>query len=258
MPPPIALQLYTLREELGPVEGNRLAVQSQLDYIAHCGYVGVETAGIPAGLTAAELAQMCAAAGLTICSAHVPLPGSDDVNAVLDEAEALGVSRIASGYLPPQQYATLDGIHEAADLFNAAHAAAAERGLAFGVHNHWWEFETHNGRSPYHILRERLHPDIFFEIDVYWVQTAGVDPAKIIAECGARAPLLHIKDGPATQKADMTAVGAGNVDIPAVINAGAGHTEWLIVELDRHDGDMRTAVRHSIDYLTREGLGRGR
>ena len=42
-----------------------------------------------------------------------------------------------------------------------------------------------------------------------------------------------------------------------IFQAGAEHTEWLIVELDRCATDMVEAVQSSYDYLVGEGLARG-
>jgi len=98
---------------------------------------------------------------------------------------------------------------------------------------------------------------VFFEVDVYWVQTAGQNPAEIVRRLGARAPLLHIKDGPCQIESPMTALGEGVVDLPEVVAAGAGSTEWLVVELDRCATDMIEAVRKSYHYLIGKGLGRG-
>jgi hypothetical protein len=55
----------------------------------------------------------------------------------------------------------------------------------------------------------------------------------------------------------MTALGEGVVDIPGVIAAGAGSTEWLVVELDRCATDMMEAVNKSYKYLIAKGLARG-
>jgi hypothetical protein len=41
----------------------------------------------------------------------------------------------------------------------------------------------------------------------------------------------------------MTALGTGNMDIPAIVAAGGEHTQWLFVELDRCATDMMTAVQ---------------
>jgi sugar phosphate isomerase/epimerase len=95
-------------------------------------------------------------------------------------------------------------------------------------------------------------------VDTYWVKVAGHDPAAVLRQLGNRAPLLHIKDGPAdgTQSA-MTAVGAGVLDWQAIIPAGSA-AEWLIVELDRCDTDMLQAVADSYTYLTQKGYAHGR
>jgi hypothetical protein len=55
----------------------------------------------------------------------------------------------------------------------------------------------------------------------------------------------------------MTALGEGVVDIPGVVAAGAGSTEWLVVELDRCDSDITEAVRKSYRYLVETGLAHG-
>ena len=86
-----------------------------------------------------------------------------------------------------------------------------------------------NGRLAIDILRE-TRPSIQFELDTYWIQVAGQNPAAVVAEFGKQA-LLHIKDGPATRDGDMVAAGQGVVDIPAIIAAGGDNTDWLIVEL---------------------------
>jgi sugar phosphate isomerase/epimerase len=87
---------------------------------------------------------------------------------------------------------------------------------------------------------------------------AGLDPAEVVRGLGARAPLLHLKDGPADSRtSDMTALGTGAMDLAAIVDAGKPHTEWLIVELDRCATDMMEAVVESYQYLTKAGLARG-
>ena len=135
---------------------------------------------------------------MTVTSAHVSLPLGDDKNRVLDAAAALGCRRIVSGYIPPEEYSSVDQIRRTCDRLNEANAVAIENELAFGVHNHWWEFQATGGRYPYQVWLEYLDPDIFFELDTYWIQSAGFDPAEMVRHFGVRAPLLHIKDGPAT------------------------------------------------------------
>jgi sugar phosphate isomerase/epimerase len=247
MPAPIAVQLYSVREEL------KTDFTGVITRLAEIGYAGVEPFGAPDNLR--EAAQLYQDLGLDIPSAHVPLPVGENTGKVLEIAEAYGLERIISG-LGPDQFKTLADVKRSCDTFNEVGRFAAENGLVFGVHNHWWEYQPVEGQYPYQILLKALDPSIFFQIDVYWVQTAGVDPLKVLREIGTRAPLLHIKDGPAVRDEPMTALGEGKLDIPAIV--GAGSAEWLIVELDRCATDMQEAVEKSFRYLVKENLGRGK
>ena len=85
---------------------------------------------------------------------------------------------------------------------------------------------------------------------------AGPDPAGVIRELSARAPLIHVKDGPCTREADMQALGEGIVDFNSIVDA-AEHVEWWIVELDRCATDMMEAVIKSYAYMVGEGFARG-
>ena len=242
MSKPIALQLYTVRESLAQ------DFTATINYVAAAGYTGVETAGFP-GITPQAAAELFHNLGLTIVSAHAPLPLGDKEAEVLDLMAHLGTKRLVSAWLPPETYATVDSIKQNADNFNAANKIAQANGLTLFIHNHDFEFGTVNGRLVIDILREHLDPSIQFELDTYWIQVAGQNPAAVVAEFGKQAPLLHIKDGPATRDGDMVAAGQGVVDIPAIIAAGGDNTDWLIVELDRCGTDMLTAVTESHAYL---------
>ncbi|MEZ4518530.1 MAG: hypothetical protein R3C44_17485 [Chloroflexota bacterium] len=65
---PIALQLYSVREEMAQV-----ILKEPFD-ACEIGYAGVETAGFPASVTPAQAKRLFDDPGLTVCSAHAPLP----------------------------------------------------------------------------------------------------------------------------------------------------------------------------------------
>lgn len=247
---PIGLQLYSVRE-YAQEHGFEAAVRK----IAAMGYVGVEPAGFP-GTTAEVAGKLFKDLELVVCSAHTGLPLGDTKNQVLDDMRAIDCTRIITGK-GPADFETPDKIKATCDLFNQANQVAKENGMTFGLHNHWWEYQQVEGRYVYQVMLELLDPDIFFELDTYWIQTAGVDPAKVVAEMGPRAPLLHIKDGPCVKTEPMTAVGDGVVNVLAIVEAGKPHTEWLIVELDRCATDMMEAVEKSYRYLAGNRLAMG-
>jgi len=251
---PIALQLYTLREQMArDFEGT-------LRRVAEMGYAGVETARIPEEIGPAKARALFDELGLTVCAAHAPLPLGEQSAAALDLLAALGADRLVCAWLPPEEYATLDTTHRAIDRLNEAAAVCAAHGLRLGVHNHWFEFEPIPGTDvrPYDVWLERLDPAVFIELDTYWAKVGGVEPLVALRRLGPRVELLHVKDGPADAiPPDMTAVGQGTLDYTAIIPA-APAAEWLIVELDRCATDMLTAVEESINYLVAKELGRGR
>lgn len=245
---PISIQLYTVRD------------LAQADYagtvrrIAEIGYGAVEPAGFP-GYSLQQAVALYAELGLDVGSAHLAMPVGEQRQQAIETAQALGAPYIVSG-LGPDHFGSVDQIKAACDTFNRAAANAAAAGLAFAIHNHWWEFHTVDGRPAYQHMLDFLTPDVCFEIDTYWVATGGCDPAAVLRELGARAPLLHIKDGPCVASEPMTAVGSGRMDWAGVF-AAARHARYAIVELDRCATDMMTAVADSYSYLTTHGFARG-
>jgi sugar phosphate isomerase/epimerase len=261
-PARIGLQLYTVRNEIK----NNIA--DTLHRIAEIGFEAVETAFWPENISIKEAGKYLKDAGLVVSSAHVDLPIGEKKSAMLEIAEAFNCTKmIWHGWPEDQRYSTYEGTKELIDIYNEASHFAKLNGLQFGLHNHWWEFRNKvNGTFVYKLLLNSVEPDIFFEIDTYWVKVAGHDPAKIVGEFGKRAPLLHIKDGPAKwndslpmdNPEPMVAVGKGTQNFPAIVNAANGNTEWMIVEMDKTATDVFTAIRESYIYLVKNGLAKGK
>lgn len=262
-PADIALQLWTVREEI------EKDAAGTLRRIAEIGYPAVETAFFPESISISQAGQLLKEANLGVCSMHGELPVNEENKAaMLKMAEAYTCTRMVwHGWPEDPRYQTAEGTKELADIYNECLHFAKTNGLTFGIHNHWWEFEEHeDGHSPYKTLSAALDPEIFFELDTYWIKVAGHNPADIVRLFGDRAPLLHIKDGPAkwTEALDqdnpepMVAVGKGSQDFHNVVQAADSSTEWMIVELDNCATDMMTAVAESYTYLTGYKLAKGR
>lgn len=241
MTKPIALQLYTLREQAAK------DYEGVIRKVAEMGYPGVETAGFP-GSTAQEAAKLFQQLGLTVTSAHVPLPLGDRQQEVLETLDALGKPRLVCTQIGPDDVKSMDAVRRLCERLNQANQVSRAHGLEFGIHNHWWEFEMLEGRLAHHIMLELLEPEIFFELDTYWIQVAGQDPREMVRALGSRVPMLHIKDGPAVRGVPQTAVGDGVMDIPGII-AAAAPGAWQIVEMDECATDVMVAAKKSFDYL---------
>ncbi len=250
-PKPVAVQLYSLREALAR------DFEATVRAVADIGYVGVEPfGGMPGGLAAS--AELFRELDLEVCSSHIPFPDQDSQEAVLAIAEAYGLERVCIAYLPPDRFENAEAIKQTCEEINRASQFARAHGLRLGYHNHWWEFKQLNGSATLDLILEELDEGVFLQIDTYWAQVGGLDAVDVVRQVGARAPLIHLKDGPLNTDGDMTAVGGGKMDVPGIVKASADSAEWHIVELDRCATDMLGAVRDSYAYLTANGLVRGK
>lgn len=241
MPKPIALQLYSVRDHV------KSDLERTIAQVAALGFDGVEPFGLDPE-TAARTRRACDEHHLKVVSFHAPTPAGDDVQVVLEMADALGCESV----VPSSSQAdceTLAAIEAVCDKYLEAHANLAARGLRLGIHNHWWEYEPVEGVYPYKVMLERLPPEVFFEVDVYWVQAAALDPVEVLREMAGRARLLHIKDGPALVGEPMVPAGQGTVDIAGIVRANAAHSEALIVEFDACATPIWEAVEASRSYL---------
>ncbi|MBS3733808.1 MAG: sugar phosphate isomerase/epimerase [Phycisphaerae bacterium] len=247
---PISIQLYSVREQ------TQHDLPGVLSRIAEIGYKGVEPAGLQ-GRSPKGFRALLDDLGLVASSTHGPLPTAENVNEIVETAQALGYDMVISGK-SPDDFRTRDAILAAAEQFQTAAELLKPHGVRMGYHNHWWEFDEIDGRLGYEIFLEAA-PDVFSEMDTYWACNFGaVDVPAMVAKHAARLPILHIKDGPLVRDEPHTAVGAGKMDVPAVIGAAdADVLEWLVVELDECAGDMMDAVAASYAYLTGQGLAAG-
>lgn len=252
MTKPIGVQLYSVRQALAD------QFEPTLRRVAAMGYAGVEFAGVY-GQSPASAAALCRELDLQITSAHLPLPLGDARAQTLETAEALGIQTIVCGWLPSERFTALDSIKAVCDELNEADEIARANGLKLAYHNHEFEFQSlPDSTTPHAHMQSLCAPTLLFELDIYWARFAKVDPAAVIRELGARAPLIHVKDGDGIQRSDsMRPLGEGIVDIPTALNA-ADAAEWLIVELDSCAIDMFEALEKSIAYLQQKGLGHGR
>lgn len=241
--PPVALQLWTVRDSFAADADSTLAA------VKAAGFAAVELAPLPPGLTPERLAALLARHDLTVLSIHGDLPTAETVGRWADLAHACPCPKVIwHGWPRDPRFDSLAGVRDLATACNTATTIARDHGLAFGLHNHWWEFEPLAGDRPIRVLHEELDPDVFWQLDVYWAQTAGADPAAVVAELGTRVRSVHWKDGPCVHGRPMVALGEGEVDVPRVLAALTQPVDGVI-ELDECATDPLDAARRGRVYL---------
>lgn len=248
---PVALQLYTVRDEAAK------DFVGTVRKVAKMGYNGVEFAGT-GDLSATQMADLLAETGLRVAGSHIQL---DQFQHHLDEIiayyTAIGAKYVGIPFLT-DEWRTLDGYKAVAKLMNTAGKTLRDAGLSLYYHNHAFEFEDLGGVCGMDILWNETDPAVAaFEIDCYWVTYAGLDPAAMIREHAGRYPLIHLKDMVGEGDARTFAeVGEGCIDWQPIFAASeAQGAAWYVVEQDRWSRPSLEAAQISINNLKKWGKG---
>ncbi|MEM9603570.1 MAG: sugar phosphate isomerase/epimerase [Pseudomonadota bacterium] len=223
--------------------------------LAATGYTQVE--GYPAILDdAATVRDLLLQSGLRMPSLHWPLDALESsIDACVRLAALFNASQVYAPYLAPADRPVdrAGWQHLGARLERVAEQLG-EHGIAFGWHNHDFEFvPLADGAQPMALLLQAA-PHIGWQADLAWIARAGGDPAHWLTHWADRITSLHIKDlAPAREHTDedgWTDVGDGTMP---------WHTLWplcrntqaasFVVEHDRPSDDARFAAR-SLAALT--------
>jgi len=249
---PVAVQLYSVREEI-----KKNGCAEVLKKIAEMGYDAVEFAGFY-GQKPKDIKKTLDDLGLKASSSHGAMPNKDNIAQIVDDAKELGYKWHITG-LGPEAFADETACKKSADILREGTLALKGEGLMLGYHNLWWEYEKQiNGKYPIQIVMDSV-PDIYAQIDTYWVAVGGANVPEVIRKVKNIAPVPHIKDGPIKRGEPHTAVGAGKMNWNPIMAAlNEKKINWLVVELDLCATDMLAAVKKSFDYLVNSGFGQPR
>jgi len=243
---PVGLQLYTVRDECAK------NFVGTLKKVANIGYKGVELAGTYS-LSANELKKVLSDLDLKCIGNH--MPGERDLKKLIDFNLELGCSYVWGPCLPKGKLP--DNETECLDMAAYANKVGAElkkNGIHLYYHNHAKEFEKIKGKYILDWLYENTDPKLVMaEIDVMWVQYAGVDPASYIRKYPKRCPLIHIKD--MDKDRSFTEVGHGVLDFNSIFSAcNEVGTKWYIVEQDSCKRPSMESISISFDYFKSRGM----
>jgi sugar phosphate isomerase/epimerase len=253
----LGVQLYTVRTVLPQKP------QETLNAIRAIGYQEVEATY--AGLD--NLWPALQASGLKPVSIHldsklVTQGNIGDLAPIFDKLKQRGFQYAVFPYLPEPERGGIDVIKSISEKFNLAGEKCRAAGMSFCYHNHAFEFATEKGATLFQVMLDNTDKKLVaFEVDVFWVSVAGLDPVEMIRKLSDRVLLLHLKDKaegtPVMYKESVprTAfkeVGNGVVDWPKVLRAAvAAKVAHYFVEQDQTPGDPVESLRQSFGYLSK-------
>lgn len=230
------LQLYSLRTDL-PKDPKGVLKQ-----VAAFGYKQIESYegkdGMFWGMTNKEFKKYMDELGMTIVSSHCNI--NNDFETKAAQAGEIGMKYLICPSLGGANK-SIDDFKRAVDKFNACGDICKKNGLRFAYHNHGYSFEQMDGQLPQDILMQGTNKDtVDFEMDIYWVVTAGADPIAWFEKYPGRWKLCHVKDrrkGAEPKNHDASIdLGTGNIDFKKILKAGKSKgLEYFIVEQERYD-----------------------
>ena len=227
----LGAQLYTCRDFCKTIGD----VARTLKKVAEIGYTAIQISGF-GPVDPKEVAKAVDDSGLTVAATHVGWDSFlNNLDALIAQHKLWKCSHPAIGGLPGEYY-TADGLKRFLDEIPPVAEKLAAAGMDFSYHNHNHELRRINGTTWLAALYEQGDPaHVKAEIDTYWIQAGGGDPAAWVRQCAGREPLLHLKDmamGP-NREQRFAEIGEGNLNWPAILDAAeAGGVEYFLIEQD--------------------------
>ncbi|MGY5850668.1 sugar phosphate isomerase/epimerase family protein [Salegentibacter sp. F14] len=258
---PIGLQLYSLRDLL-----TKKDLRNILSEVSQVGIKKIETYGYSKedlfwGYEARDFKHMLSDYGLNSPSGHYSggqfLTGEKDLSNFqyfLDAANEMEQKYVIIPSIPGSLQNSIDGFKQAADKLGRIGEMCKKQGLSLAYHNHAFEFKDFNGKNGMEIFLTEIDKDhIDFELDIYWVKRAGIDPITLFKKYPGRFKLWHIKDMMKNDKNLNTEIGAGSINYKEIMaytqTSGLQH---LIIEQENFEMDPFKSLDKSYTYIQNE------
>jgi sugar phosphate isomerase/epimerase len=253
------MTLYTVRNDMSTNP------QETLKKVAEIGYKYVEVVdykdGKFYGMTPEELKKQFKDLGMTPLSVHMGMVTLDNADKLIADVKAAGIKYFIAPVPPmgmfkydPQtrSLSMTNNVDSLVYVLNILGHKCKAAGLEFLYHNHNFEFAKNaNGILPYDYLLENLDPEfVNFQMDLYWVTKAGVDPVAYFKKYPGRFKIWHVKD--MDDQGRFAPVGNGNIDFKRILeNKDLSGMQYYIVEQDQTFDGMKPLEAIAISH---EGL----
>jgi len=219
---PLGVQTYTFRRSIGTDPAK------VLDTIKMMGFTEIEGGG-SGRMTPEEFKKLCDERKISIPSTganYDQLVRAPD--SVVLRAKALGCKYVMCAWIPHDDgVLTFENAKKAAEDFNKAGKILKKNGLIFCYHAHGYEFQPYENGTLLDYIFKNTNPEyVSFEMDIFWIQFGGGNPAALLKKYGNRWKLVHLKDMRKGIKKDLTgqtstendvAFGTGELDIPSIL-----------------------------------------
>ena len=244
------IQLYTLRDVL-PANPKEILKQ-----VAAMGYNQIESYegdnGMFWGMGNQGFKSYMDDLGMKIIASHCGI--DDQFERKAAEAAAIGMRYLIVPSVNPLK--NLDHVKRIADQFNKAGEICKKAGLRFAYHNHDYSFKLLEGEYPQDVMMNNTDPELVdYEMDIFWVETAGEDSLKWFEKYPNRFKLCHIKDRSkntnASAEPQSCVLGEGEIDLKKILKAAKkSGMQYYFAEQEHYGGSSPLqASKQNADYL---------
>ncbi|MBT3380691.1 MAG: sugar phosphate isomerase/epimerase [Lentisphaerae bacterium] len=250
----VAVQMYTVRD----FTKTAADFANSLEKCSNMGYKAVQLSAVGCmngddpEVSVEQGKQMLDDTGIRCIATHRPWDAlMNDTEKEIAFHQTLACDFAAIGGIPKEYGHTLEGYRRFLGDAGPVIAKLKAAGIRFGHHNHAREFQAFDGVWLEDVLIDEGAPDLMMELDLYWVEHAGVNCVRVLERCNGRAPVIHIKDKEVIAEGPvMSPIGEGNMDWPYILPAcDEAGVEWIAIEQDTCRRDPFDCLKASYDYL---------
>jgi sugar phosphate isomerase/epimerase len=277
----IGVQMMMLKGKV-----DELGAYETMKKVSELGYHAVEVSQIP--MTAENVAELRRASVdfdikiAALSAALEPmLPGApgetltNDFEKIVNDCKTLDCNFLRIGMLPLICMGHKDRIMDFIEKAEAMAHRLAEHGIELYYHTHHLEFQKYDGEYLLDIIKDNT-TKLGFELDVHWIQRAGVNPVEFVKKYAGRISLIHLKDYRIgqmdidkldfsdlskfmqvfTNTIEFAELGEGNLDIKAITEAGleSGAQYFLVEQDDTYGRDPFDCLEISAKHLRKLGF----
>lgn len=246
------VQLYSVRADI-PKDPKGVMTQ-----LAKMGYTQFESYGGPKGflwgMEPKEIKSFLGDQGVKMVSTHFDFRGAstkpDEMKKSIDMAAEAGLTYLLCPYIGAQK--SWDDWKKITDDFNRVGAEVSKGGLKFGYHNHDYSFKPLDGKIPQDYMLANTDPkNVMFELDMCWIEAAGVDAVAHLKQYGKRYELCHVKDfkkeGGKVVQQDL---GTGIVNYKKILRTAMDNgMKYFIIEQEDYPQSPLASVAVDASYM---------
>ncbi|REG83437.1 sugar phosphate isomerase/epimerase family protein [Algoriphagus antarcticus] len=236
------LALYTLRDSMAKDP------KGTLQAVAAAGYAYIEAAGYSDGkfygMAPTEFKAYLESLGLQPKSTHMGGVNLENADQQIADAKAAGFEYFVIPVPPMGMFtAGKDGMGmkgspaELAKILNTLGEKSTAAGLKLLYHNHDFEFKPMADGSAMidYLLENSDAKNVNFQMDLFWVTKAGVDPLTYFEKYPGRFTAWHVKD--MNEEGNFAPVGTGSIDFKRILaERDKSGMEFYLVEQDNTFG----------------------